>query len=404
MSSTADRLNEACQWLQSQQTTLTDQLIQWAEIGSGSHNRSGLQTMANRLRLDWQQHDLTLMPAPLDPIEEVDNHGRVQRWQTVDALVAQRRFELPRRVLLAIHFDTVYEQDSEFTNCQWLESDRLQGPGVVDAKGGLLVMMWALAAVERFQLAADIGWTAILNPDEEIGSPASASLFQRQAAEHDFGLLFEPCLPDGGMVSQRKGSGNYTIVVQGRAAHAGRDPQQGRNAIVLLSQLITQVDRLNDLKAETTVNVGRIEGGGPLNRVPDLAIGRLNVRAADAAAQRRFEDQLKQIVAAADANEGYGVQLHGGFHAPPKLIDDATRRVQQRVESSLAEDEAAIRWQATGGACDGNKLAFYGLPNVDTLGPRGGNLHSPDEWVDTASLIPKAASIVRLLAAYSSNG
>ncbi|QDV14002.1 Carboxypeptidase G2 precursor [Rosistilla oblonga] len=401
MNSSADRLNDACRWLESQKSVITQQLVEWAEIASGSHDTEGLQQMADRLRSDWQQHGLILQPTSLPSIEEIDSHGDILCWKTVDALVARQRPEAARRVLLAIHFDTVYERESSFRKCQWLDADRLRGPGVVDAKGGLLVMMWALAAIEKFDLAAEIGWTAILNPDEEIGSPASAALFQQQAGQHDFGLLFEPCLPDGAMVSQRKGSGNFTIVVRGRSAHSGRDPENGRNAIVLLSQVIGEVDRLNDPQAGTTVNVGRIEGGGPLNRVPDLAIGRLNVRVSDASALADFENRLGQIVDQANEREGFEVRLHGGFHAPPKSVDDRTRKIQLAVEASLDPAAAAIRWQSTGGACDGSKLAFYGLPNVDTLGPRGGNLHNPEEWVDTASLVPKATSIVRLMTDYS---
>ncbi|QDS90034.1 Carboxypeptidase G2 precursor [Rosistilla ulvae] len=399
--SPTDGLRDASDWLRSQEPAIKEQLVQWAEIASGSHDTVGLQRMSNRLRADWQHHGFTLQPTPLSAIQEVASQGEIVEWKSVDALVARQRPGAARRVLLAIHFDTVYEQESDFKQCQWLDADRLRGPGVVDAKGGLLVMMWALAAIEKFDLAGEIGWTAILNPDEEIGSPASAALFQQQAGLHDFGLLFEPCLPDGAMVSQRKGSGNFTIVVRGRSAHSGRDPEDGRNAIVLLSQVVGEVDRLNDPHAGTTVNVGRIEGGGPLNRVPDLAIGRLNVRVNDASALADFENRLSQIVDQANEREGFEVRLHGGFHAPPKSVDDRTREIQRAVEASLDASEPAIRWQPTGGACDGSKLAFYGLPNVDTLGPRGGNLHSPDEWVDTASIVPKATSIVRLLTAYA---
>ncbi|QDV70148.1 Carboxypeptidase G2 precursor [Rosistilla carotiformis] len=404
METPSDRLHAACLWLESEQAAITDQLIQWAEIASGSHDTRGLQRMADRLRSDWQQHGLTLQPTPVTEIQEIDAYGELVSWKTVDALVASRRPDASRRVLLAIHFDTVYEADSVFKQCRWLDSHRLGGPGVVDAKGGLLVMMWALAAIERFQLAEEIGWTAVLNPDEEIGSPASAGLFQQLAVAHDFGLLFEPCLPDGAMVSDRKGSGNFTVIVRGRSAHAGRDPESGRNAIVLLAKLIGEIDRLNDFQLGTTVNVGRIEGGGPLNRVPDLAIGRLNVRVDDRAAQSQFESQLRRIVERANSNEGFSVALHGGFHAPPKIVDASTWAIQRAVEASIATTDPAIRWQPTGGACDGSKLAFYGLPNVDTLGPRGGNLHSPEEWVDTATLVPKATSIVRLLTAYARGG
>ena len=157
-----------------------------------------------------------------------------------------------------------------------------RGPGVIDAKGGLVVLLTAIDAVERSDLAGNLGWELFLNTDEEIGSPGSAAFFAEAAKRNHLALLFEPAMPDGALVSERKGSGNFSLVVRGRAAHAGRDFSAGRNAIVAAADFAVAVHRLNGTIPEVTLNVARIDGGGPANVVPDLAVCRLNAGSRDA--------------------------------------------------------------------------------------------------------------------------
>ncbi len=298
-----------------------------------------------------------------------------------------------KRVLLGIHYDTVYSPVHVPAKCQQVSEAILRGPGTADAKGGIVVVRAALEALEQFQLAHDIGWTLVLTPDEELGSPSSADLWDRLAHEHDFGLLFEPALPSGALVGQRKGSGNFTIVVRGRAAHAGRNFASGRNAIALASELATALDRLNARQPDTTINLGNITGGGPVNVVPDLAILRFNVRVPDAQSQQWFEHQLSDVLALADDREGFQIALYGSFTAPPKPLTHAQRALMDTIEAAAGRIGHKIHWQSSGGVCDGNRLAAAGLPNIDTLGPIGENLHSPDECVDVTS-IPQRASLV----------
>ena len=200
-------------------------------------------------------------------------------------------------------------------------------------------------------------------------------------------------MPSGALVGQRKGSGNFTLVVRGRAAHAGRNFSAGRNAIALASHLATSLDRLNARQPDTTINLGNISGGGPVNVVPDLAIVRFNVRVPDAEAQKWFEHQLSDILAEADQMEGYQVALYGSFTAPPKPLTSTQRTLMNAIEAAGERLGHKVHWQASGGVCDGNRLAAAGLPNIDTLGPIGENLHSPEEWVDVTS-IPQRASLV----------
>ena len=351
---------------------------------------------------------------PLPARHVIDDHGKelaiesppMLRWDWVPKSAAQLRqdpTERLRRVLLAIHYDTVFPADSPFQECQWQDSQRLNGPGVADAKGGIVVIRYALQALLHFGLLKNVGFSVLLNPDEEIGSPSSTRLFNEVAAEFDFGLLFEPALPSGGLVSERKGSGNYTVVVRGRSAHAGRDMASGRNAIVHLSRLLLEMDRLNGQRAGLTLNVGVVRGGTAFNVVPDLAIGRVNVRVADQASVTWVDKQFAKLIAEANQAEGFHCKLHGGITSSPKPLSDPQRQLMLAVEqASLAIGASPIAWQATGGVCDGNKLAAAGLPNIDTLGPRGDGLHSVGEWVDIPSLVEKAQLIVNLLSRFDS--
>ncbi len=405
-------------WLASQQSAMSHDLIALANQNSGSSHSVGLMAVADWLRTWMDLPGASFQAVPLPPRHMIDDQGQelaiesppMLRWDWAPTASAGMPIdskgstdERLRRVLLAIHYDTVFPSDSPFQACTWLDSQRLNGPGVADAKGGIVVIRYALQALLQFGLLKNIGFSVLLNPDEEIGSPSSVGVFDEVAGEFDFGLLFEPALPGGSLVSQRKGSGNFTIVVRGRSAHAGRDMASGRNAIVHLSRLLLELEALNGQREGLTLNVGVVRGGSAFNVVPDLAIGRVNVRVAERESIAWVNEKFAELIEKANAVEGFQCQLHGGITSPPKLINDSQRQLMQVVEqAALAIGAPPVTWQATGGVCDGNKLAAAGLPNIDTLGPRGDRLHSVHEWVDVPSLVEKAQLVVNLLSRFDS--
>ncbi|HMP80734.1 MAG TPA: M20/M25/M40 family metallo-hydrolase, partial [Pirellulaceae bacterium] len=237
-----------------------------ANINSGTYHLEGIQRVQNLLA-DWYAPlggDVQWVPS--DGQSSVDDRGQVVQQPLGPTLVISKRLDRRPRLLLCIHCDTVYGVDHPFQCCRRLDTNTLNGPGVIDAKGGLVIMLHALTALERSPWADRIGWQVAINADEEIGSPGSVATLHRLAREADWGLLFEPRLPDGSMVSWRKGSGNFTLVVRGQAAHAGRDFGKGRNACVALSRLLVAVHELNNPAdpefGEVTFNVGRMVGGG----------------------------------------------------------------------------------------------------------------------------------------------
>jgi glutamate carboxypeptidase len=376
---------------------MTRLLIEWANINSGSRNIAGLERMRQAVCEAFKPLGGELAVLDLEPEQVIDSAGHLARSPLGKAIVITKRPLAPLRVLLNIHYDTVFGPEHPFQKAIQIDDQTLNGPGVVDAKGGLVVMLTALRALEQSSLAERIGWEVIVNPDEEIGSPGSAPLLREAARRNHLGLLFEPAMPDGSLVGARKGSGIFTLIVRGRAAHAGRDFHLGRSATVALAELIMKIDAAQQGLEGVTINCGRVEGGGPLNIVPDLAIGRFNARASTPERQREVEQRLATAVADVGRRDGITVDLRGGFHAPPKLLDDRALRLMNHILSAAREMGLNLSHKPSGGASDGNKLAAAGLPVVDTLGPVGGELHSDREYVRLSSLTERAQLTTQVL-------
>ncbi|MCA9194961.1 MAG: hydrolase [Planctomycetales bacterium] len=383
-------------WLAEQSESMLADVIELAELNSGSENVSGLYAVADWIKNWMHLPQAAFRSVQLPPRFEINTRGQPASFPTGPLLRWDFQPTADRRILLAIHYDTVYGATHPFQRCV-RSGNRLIGPGVADAKGGIVVLRYALQAWQRFFQNNDFGWTVILNPDEELGSPSTASYWNEIAEEFDFGLLMEPALPGGELVANRKGSGNYCLTVHGRAAHAGRHFEEGRNAISKLARVIERLDALNGQRPGLSVNVGFVQGGGPVNIVPDLAQLRFNVRVATDQCMQWFEDQLALIVDQAEHLD-YQLELSGGITSPPKSVDAKQLELMGILESVYADTHLPVpEWISTGGVCDGNKLAAAGLPNLDTLGPIGGNLHSDQEWMNVPSLVLKAQLLVKLL-------
>ena len=387
--------NAALGWLHDEKRSMVDTVVRWAGVNTHTFNLQGLADLGRMLERDLAPLEAALKWTPVDPFSLVNDRGERIERELGRLLVLQKRPHAPRRALLMIHTDTVYPLEGPAQTIR-MRDDHLYGQGVADAKGGIAVLLWSLLALERFSPVQDFGWTVLLNPDEEIGSPGSMRLLESYAQGHDIGLVFEPCLPNGALVGARKGSGNFSIIVKGKAAHAGREFHAGINAIVGLSQCIQKLDRINHEWPDVTLNVGRITGGGPLNVVPDLAIGHFNVRVKSSTEMVWVADALEDIVKTLNAQTDYHYTLHGQFYSPPKPMDARHESLFQHVFDCGRSIGMHLQHQPTGGVCDGNKLAAYGLPTVDTLGVQGGDIHSPEEYCLCDSF-PQRAQLTFLL-------
>ena len=385
-------------WLDNQFQLMVDSTIALAEINSGSFNPDGVNRVGAWLR-DYcdQQFSAQIDTLPVDDFVQINAQGEPCRRKLGDALRICCRPQAPLQLLLVAHLDTVFAIDSPFQQVRWLDSHTLNGPGVCDLKGGMLVMLCSLQALERSPWSKRLGWQILFNPDEEIGSPGSAPLLQQAAQQADLGLVFEPCLPSGDFAGQRKGSGNFTLIVKGRSAHAGREHHLGRNAIRACCDLIQQLDDLNGQRPGLTINPGFIQGGGSVNSVPDRCIGRFNIRLEQDQDRLWFEQQLQQRIQQANQKDGIEVSLHGRFGRLPKRLTPTEHKLYRWVQSCGSELSMQLDWQATGGCCDGNNLSAAGLPNIDTLGVQGGEIHSDREFLLTPSLLERSRLCTRLL-------
>ncbi len=381
---------EAFEWIDTQHDRMVETVLAWSNINSGSFNVEGVREMRKTLEKALAPLGGEAEVLEVAPLQSVSKTGELEEIPLAEVLRIRKRPNAPIKVALSGHMDTVFPKGSHFQEPKWLDDNTINGPGVTDLKGGLVCMMVALEALEKSPLAEKIGWEIVLNPDEEIGSQGSNPFLVEAAKRNHVGLIYEPSLADGTMVGARKGSGNFVIVVKGRAAHAGREIEKGRNAIVLLAEMIAELNALNGKREGVTLNAGKIEGGGPTNIVPDTAILRFNVRMPEMQDKQWLQDEFDQMLARYNEREGYEVSLHGAFTRPPKTLSDDNKRLLELVRDCGAELGQEIKWQPTGGCCDGNNMAAAGLPNVDTLGVRGGRIHSDEEFLLVDSLTERA--------------
>jgi len=360
--------------------------LSWAAINSGTTNMDGLKTMAGKLAEAFSALPGTVRFAEPAAVEKVDAEGHLRAVPAGQHMVVSVRPQANRRVIITGHMDTVFAADHPFQSCKWLDDDTLNGPGTADMKGGLSVMLAGLSAYEAS--GGTLGYDVMINSDEETGSLTSAPLIAELAAGKLAALTYEPALPGGQMARARPGSGNYAAIVRGKSAHAGRNPQDGRNAIVAAANLALRLS--GEVREGLSINPARMEGGGPNNTVPDLAILHFNLRPRTPELADHARTLIDTLVAAIAEEHDVLVQLHGGVSRPPKPVSETTERLYGLVSEAARDLGQEMTWKDTGGVCDGNNIAACGVPVLDTMGACGGAIHSPDEFLQVSSLAERA--------------
>jgi glutamate carboxypeptidase len=382
---------------------MLDQVLAWSAINTGTRNLDGLARQADLLATAFAVLPGAITLEDAAPVEAVAADGQAVALAHGRHLVLRVRPDSNRRFLLTGHMDTVFGADHPFQAPRWLNDHTINGPGVADMKGGIAVILAALTAFEQGPAAAGIGYDVLINADEETGSLSSAPLIARLAAGKAAALTFEPSArPDGTLAGARAGSGNYAVVIHGRSAHAGRNPEEGRNAVVAAADLVLRLAALAG--PDLTVNPAKIEGGSANNVVPDLAVVRFNIRPRGTGGATRFAEALAETVGAIETGHGVHAHVSGGLSRPPKPMTPAAERLFSLVRDCGAALGQDIGWQATGGVCDGNNIAAQGVPVVDTMGVRGGAIHSPEEYLIVPSLAERARLAALVLHRLSSGG
>ncbi len=361
----------------------------WSSINSGSFELNGLKLMRAPLldavsALPGQVEEVQLRPS-----ERVRPDGEVVEIEHGASIRVRVRPDAPIQVALTGHYDTVFPAAHPFQK-PWRDGAMLRGPGTADMKGGIAVMLAALQAFEATPGDKRVGYEVLLSPDEEIGSMASAPLLAALGAKSHVGMTYEPALADGALVDARKGSGNFSLIVKGRAAHVGRAFADGRSAVLAAAEAALALNALNGQRDGVTFNVGAIDGGSAVNVVPERAVLRFNIRSPDAEGAIWGEAEARRIAEAANARDGISAHLHGGITRPPKPLNDQQRTIVGWTRTAGEALGLDLRFQASGGVCEGNNLAAAGCPNIDTLGPCGGGLHSDQEFALLSSFSERA--------------
>ncbi|MBL9031211.1 MAG: M20/M25/M40 family metallo-hydrolase [Phycisphaerae bacterium] len=298
-------------------------------------------------------------------------------------------------ILLAGHLDTVHDPAGPFRELTLApDGATATGPGCVDMKGGLVILVAALEALAEAGVMPN--WTVVFNSDEETGSYHSEAVLRAEArrAAGGVGLAVEPALPDGSLAVERLGTGQFRIDARGRAAHVGRDFASGVSAVTALARALVTIGDLPDLTRDKIINVGPVEGGIATNVVPDRASAWGNVRFPS----RQIADELQRDLVALERPGPASVHVRTSFNRPAKPQTPETLRLAALARHAAETLGQRLPFAKTGGVCDGNILQSEGLPTIDTLGVRGGGLHTPQEWIEIPSLVERCQLLALLMA------
>ncbi len=371
-------------WLTERLSDYLADLETIVNIDSGSYTKEGVDQVA-----DFFAERFAGLGAVVTRVHN-DRFGDdlLMRWQGPGA----------GKVMVLGHMDTVYPPGTVAVRPFRNLGAQLLGPGTADMKGGLLLSLYALEALIHFDAPEPGLLTFLFDSDEEIHERHSRELIQTEAQKADVGLVLEPGRSNGAVVRARKGGMWVTFQVHGRAAHAGVNPEEGRSAILALSRLIKEVNALNGFRNGVTVNVGVIKGGSRPNVVPDEASAILDVRAWRQEDLAAVEEALRDLT-----RRDWGTDIRVEIALPPHKMPPMEFTPAGKKLLDLAAKEAArigfeLPFVATGGGSDGSIAAATGLPVLDGLGPVGGHAHSPQEYVDVASIVPRMALLAALMA------
>jgi glutamate carboxypeptidase len=311
-------------------------------------------------------------------------------------IVAEQDGGAPATTVLIGHTDTVFPDGTAAARPLKLDGDRILGPGVCDMKGGLVSGILAVEALR----ATDTAFGRVifvLNPDEEVGSPASRPFIRERASAADAVFVLEAARASGAVVTARKGITTVNMDFTGRAAHSGVEPEKGRSAVLEAAHATIAVHALNGRWDGTTFNVGVSHGGTRVNVVPEHAALTIEIRSATEATLRAAEEEFVRL-ADRSVVPGVTMTLEMSREHDPMERSEGTAALFERARSIARHLGLDLEEAATGGASDANITAGMGVPTLDGLGPVGGDDHSPAEWIQRSSLVPRTALLAALIA------
>ena len=364
-------------FIKAHELDMLDLLEKMVLIQSGSHNKEGVNRVSRLIETSFQSNSVSCR---MIDQAKLGNH-----------LVVRSLCEEPyqKQALLVGHMDTVFPEDTEFN---WFKQDSTTcyGPGIIDMKGGLVVGIFALKALDSLRLLKKIPITFIFNSDEEIGSPSSRELIKAEAQKSAFAFVLECGGLEGEVVTGRKGNLSLKLNIFGKAGHAAFADQDKASAILELAYKTIDFEALNDLKKGITVNVGKVKGGVGPNTIPEFATARIDFRFLKKNDHRFLKNKISEIIAKPKVPQT-SVSFDIVSERPTMEQTDINRDLYKTVKHVACKLDFSIQEEFRNGVSDANIIAEQGIPVLDGLGPAGANDHSKDEYMIKESLSQKAS-------------
>ena len=373
------------QWLGGQLGEMEQALAALVELNSFTDNPEGGRKVGGLLREAFAIEGLS---------SEV-----VKSQRFADHLVFRSAGDQAKGAVAMLgHLDTVFPP-GKFEGYR-VDGELRRGPGVLDMKGGLVVVAWALKSIARtVGLGKVPPLRIVVVADEEVGSPEGKLIIERVIADCRRCLVFESGRINDAIVTQRKGTGSITVTAHGKAAHAGNNHADGANALWALSRFVDRVQALTDYARGITVNVGKVTGGQGKNTVPDLAVAELDIRFQTKGDSLWLMEQVQAAAQAAGASIS-GTRLTvdpGPSRLPMERSDASVALMQEYAACATAHGLAADESPRVGGGSDACTSSAMGIPSIDALGPRGRGFHTVDEYIEVKTLVSRAQALAEFL-------
>ena len=348
------------------------QLIeQIVNIDSGSYYKEGVDKVGAILREKYEELGFIV------EVKENENYG--------NNLIIQHKNAVDPKIILVAHMDTVFPKGTVAKRPFYIKENRAYGPGVVDMKASQVELIYTIKALQSVGSKSIENIQIILNGDEEIGSITSRPLIEKYSVGKEYALIMEPARKDGSLVTARRGGGRYVIVVKGKAAHSGIEPEKGISAIEELAYKIIELQKLNNPEKGITVNVGLIEGGSSVNTISANAVAQVGIRISEIEQAAVLEEKIKEICSHTVVS-GTEIHLEGAINRPPMEFNHKTEKLLDIIQDVGGEIGLKIKNTATGGGGDASFTSATGVATIDGLGPVGGNAHSENEYLEIDTL------------------
>ena len=377
-------MSQLLNYLKAHREAMTEVFEELVMLESPSHEREAVNRVADCLARAFGERGASVERIPQAAFGD---HLRVT-WG-----------DGPRQILLLGHMDTVWplgeieERPFELVRGDDTGFLKATGPGTFDMKGGLVVGLYALAALQGLRLTPNHRLVFLFNSDEECGSPTSRRHIEEEARHSDYALVLEPSREDA-LVTWRKGIGHFELEIQGLASHAGAAHDRGVSAVEELAYQILHLEALTDYERGTTVNVGVVQGGSKVNVRPASAWAEIDLRVTTAEEGQRMTKAIRGI---RPRNPNASLLVSGRMNRPPWEASAAGQMLFERAKDVGARLDMDLWPAGTGGGSDGNFTAALGIPTLDGLGVVGNDAHAVTEWVDITSLPQRAALLAELL-------